>query len=139
MRSPPRLPSRSSAEAQAFRDSRVFVQQQLQQKEERTRLLAEAERQRDRDRGEMDGNVGRKHEQILREIEERRRAANQHRADIDSFLRQRAALRAEGRRRQEEETRRMDQFKADLDDRFARAGGAEMARSAEAERRRGDR
>jgi len=69
----------------------------------------------------MDENVRQERARILEELEAKRRAADQHRSEIDSFLRQRAALRAEEQRRDAEEKRKMDEFRADLDERLERA------------------
>lgn len=117
------------AKAQALRESRIFIEQQRQDRQRRMKLLEQAERMRDRE--EMDAAVQRERDQYFREVAERRERGERYKAEIDEFLRQRALLKEAERRREEEEKRKIDQFIQDVDERLARAQEEQKRRDAQ--------
>ena len=117
------------AKAQAVRESRIFIEQQRQDKQRRQKLLAQAERIRDRE--EMHAAVQREREEYFRQVAERREREDRYRAEIDEFLHQRALLKEAERRREEEEKRKIDEFIQDVDERLQRAQEEQKRRDAQ--------
>ncbi|KAH0795064.1 meiosis-specific nuclear structural protein 1 [Histomonas meleagridis] len=107
------------AKAEKLRNDQIFVQQQLQEKRNRKKLLYEIEREHDKKL--IEEAEKREREEYIRQRQEKLERMQRTKHEIDQFLKQRAALKAAEKALEEEEDRKIYEYIQDVDERLQRA------------------